>query len=125
MQRGEGAVRHLEPCDGDVRVLPNLECHTARRDQIRGRSEPEIQIDAPVQTGDDPAVERPAATGRSCDAEIEWTCAHPTLDGAFPRPPPAVSVDLIGETCRDTRVPDTAAPSSRQPPSLCRRRQAS
>ena len=91
MQRIEGADRHVEPCDGDVRGLANLECHTPQLEQIRGRGEPEIQIDATVQVGHDLAVERPDTIGRPRDPKIERACTQPCTTPSRVRHSPSQS----------------------------------
>src|SRR5262249_49722383 len=95
---------HVEPCDGDVCGLPNLKCQTPQLEQIRGRGEREIEIDAPVQVGHDLAVERPDTIERSRDTEIDRALSHPAVYDTLAGPPLTVTVHLIGETCRDTFV---------------------
>lgn len=83
----EAAGRHVEPRGQRVGCLPLGQGQAADCQQIRRRSEPEIEIDAVFQARHRRAVEGPRSGDRPRDSELDALRPEPTVDLPLLRAP--------------------------------------
>jgi hypothetical protein len=70
-QHLEGPSRRVEPRARRIRRLALGQRQPTELKQVRGGSEAEIEIDAALEARDDSLVERPHASGRPHDPEVD------------------------------------------------------
>ena len=93
----EGTGRNVQPCDGHVCRLTDVESDAAQLEQVGTRSEAEIEIEAVPQVRDDLSIEGPDSSGRSLDLEVDRVRAEPAADPSLSRAPRVITRDVIRE----------------------------